>query len=286
MTDRDDRYIPGVPCWVDIAHPDPEAAAAFYGELFGWTFEEVTPPGSPQRYAIAGLPGGAVGGLSGPSPEGERPAWETYVRVADVDETASKVWGAGGHVLQAPVDVGTAGRMATFADPGGARFSVWQARDLHGADVVNEHGSVNFNQLHTQDAERAAAFYGAVFGWELLGVGDGSMWALAGYGDFLEQRRPGMREQMAEFGAPERFEDVVASLLPAEADDAQDRWSVVFEIDDADAAAERTAALGGAVLARPFDAPWVRMTVLADPWGATFTASRFVPENRNLAAPA
>jgi hypothetical protein len=30
----------------------------------------------------------------------------------------------------------------------------------------------------------------------------------------------------------------------------------------------------------------VRMTVLADPWGATFTASKFVPENRNLPAPA
>ena len=35
----------------------------------------------------------------------------------------------------------------------------------------------------------------------------------------------------------------------------------------------------------PFDAPWVRMTVIADPQGATFTASKFVPENElNLAA--
>jgi uncharacterized protein len=31
----------------------------------------------------------------------------------------------------------------------------------------------------------------------------------------------------------------------------------------------------------PFDAPWVRMTVIADPDGAQFTASRFVPENRS-----
>jgi hypothetical protein len=27
------------------------------------------------------------------------------------------------------------------------------------------------------------------------------------------------------------------------------------------------------------DAPWVRMTVLADPQGATFVASKYVPEN-------
>jgi hypothetical protein len=29
-------------------------------------------------------------------------------------------------------------------------------------------------------------------------------------------------------------------------------------------------------------APWVRMTILADPQGATFTASRFTPENKDL----
>jgi len=38
-----DRYIPGVPCWVDATQPDPEAAVAFYGQLFGWAFEDVLP---------------------------------------------------------------------------------------------------------------------------------------------------------------------------------------------------------------------------------------------------
>ena len=44
--------------------------------------------------------------------------------------------------------------------------------------------------------------------------------------------------------------------------------------------------LGGKVVAPPLDAPWVRMTVIADPQGATFTASAFVPENRELATQA
>ena len=38
------------------------------------------------------------------------------------------------------------------------------------------------------------------------------------------------------------------------------------------------------MLVAPFDAPWVRMTVISDPQGATFTASKFVPENKDLAA--
>ena len=37
------------------------------------------------------------------------------------------------------------------------------------------------------------------------------------------------------------------------------------------------------VVAGPFDAPWVRTTVVTDPQGATFTASKFVPENKTVA---
>ena len=58
---------------------------------------------------------------------------------------------------------------------------------------------------------------------------------------------------------------------------------MTFAVDDADAIAERAAELGGQVVVPPFDAPWVRMTVITDPQGATFIASKFVPENRDLA---
>src|SRR3954463_6639551 len=89
---------------------------------------------------------------------------------------------------------------------------------------------------------------------------------------------------MAEGGAPAGFEDVVAALNPI-ADDQPDvpaHWNVTFAVDDADATAEKAAELGGRVVAPPVDAPWVRMTVIADPQGATFIASKFVPENRDI----
>jgi len=60
-------------------------------------------------------------------------------------------------------------------------------------------------------------------------------------------------------------------------------WGVTFAVDDADAIANKAAELGGNVVVPPFDAPWVRTTVIADPQGATFTASKFVPENKSLA---
>jgi hypothetical protein len=57
---------------------------------------------------------------------------------------------------------------------------------------------------------------------------------------------------------------------------------VTFGVDDADAIADQAAALGGNVVVPPFDAPWIRSTVIADPQGATFTANKFVPENKDL----
>jgi len=282
MPERD-GYIPGVPCWIDTSQPDPETAAAFYRALFGWELEDVMPPGSPSKYYMARIRGGDVAAIGG-LPEGA-PAiatWNTYIWVASVDEAAARVVAAGGRTLTEPFDVTDAGRMAVFADPEGAVFSVWQAGRHRGARIVNESGSLNFNGLNTRDVAAAKRFYGAVFGWQTLSMAGAELWTLPGYGDHLEERDPGLRERTAQMGAA-GFEDVVASInpIPAEQADTPPSWSVTFAIDDADVLAERAVELCGKVVAPPFDAPWVRTTVIADPQGATFIASKFVPQTRS-----
>ena len=286
MLERD-GYLPGVPCWVDTSQPDPEAAVSFYNGLFGWEFEDAMPPGGAGRYFIARLRGGDVAAV-GSQPQGGSPraVWNTYVWVESADETAARVEAAGGRVVMGPFDVLNAGRMAVLADPEGAAFCVWQAKEHKGARIVNEPGSLNFNGLGTRDAEGAKSFYGSVFGWETLALQGGvEMWRLPGYGEFLAQSDPELRERQAASGAaPEGFADVVATLNPI-ADDRSEvsaHWSVTFAVEDADATAETAARLGGQVIVPPFDAPWVRMTVITDPQGATFTASKFVPANQNL----
>ena len=76
----------------------------------------------------------------------------------------------------------------------------------------------------------------------------------------------------------------MASINPIVDDqpDVPAHWGVTFAVDDADAVAKKTTELGGRVVVPPFDAPWVRMTVISDPQGATFVASKFVPENKGL----
>jgi uncharacterized protein len=273
-------FIPGVPAYADTIQPDPDAAAAFYGGLFGWQTEDVLPPGAPGRYLVGrirGLDAGAIGSI----PEGAPPAalWRTYISVASADETVARVRDAGGAVISEPVDVADAGRTAELRDPEGAVFRVWQAYENKGWQIVNEHGAAVLNTLHTRNADAAARFYNAVFGWERFTLAGGrEMWTLAGYGDHLGRENPPERERLIVMGAPEGFEDVVAAVDPIP-DDVPAHWGVTFAVDDAEAIAQKAAELGGRVVVPPFDVPWVRLTVIADPQGATFTASQLVPEN-------
>ncbi len=279
--------MPGVPCWVDSTQPDPEAAVEFYAALFGWRFEDTMPAEAPGSYFVARLEGGKVAAISSPMSEAPpNAAWNTYVWVESADETAAKVRDAGGSVIADPFDVIDAGRMAVCADPEGAAFHLWQAGEHRGADVVNAPGSLNFNNLGSADLDRARAFYRAVFSWETLALDSGfEVWTLPGYCDLLERLNPGTLERMATVGAPENFADAVATLgpIPAGEPAPSPHWGVTFAVADADAIAEAARDLGATVEVEPRDAPWTRTTVITDPQGATFTASKFVAENSDLA---
>ena len=284
MPERD-HYIPGVPCWVDAGHPEPEATLDFYRGLFGWEFESVLPPDSPGKYFMARVRGGDVAAV-GSIPAGAPPVamWNTYVAVAE-----RRRHGGDGPRGRRDRRDGALRRHGLRAHgrlhrPRGRGVLRLAGRAHFGARVVNEHGAVNFNGLHTRDVEAAKAFYGAVFGWTTLAIGAGEMWTLPGYGDDLERANPGLREMIAQTGGPAGFEDVVASINPIAADraDTQPHWSVTFGVDDADAAAAKATELGGTAIVEPFDAPWSRLTILGDPQGASFVASQFVPENKEL----
>jgi hypothetical protein len=244
-------YQPGTPNWVDLGSPDPEATAAFYGSLFGWDIQDAGPAdvdtGGYRMCLRDGHPVAGIGGQEQPGP----PYWTTYVSVADVDAATKAVEVAGGQTVVGPMDVMRAGRMAVFADPAGAPFSVWQPKDHIGAGLVNEPGTVCWNELATRDTDAAATFYGDVFGWGGKGMSMGGFtyteWQLDG-------RSVGGMMPMGDMFPPE---------VPP-------HWTVYFAVADTDATVARVRELGGTVMMEPDDAPPGRLALVADPHGATF----------------
>lgn len=245
-------YAPGTPSWVDLASPDVEAAAAFYGPLLGWT---TTSPGADEQtggYRMFELRGTPVAGVAPIMTAGHPPSWTTYISVADADETIDKVRDAGGSVIVEPMDIMTVGRMAAFADPTGAITAIWQPRDHIGAGIVNEPGSLCWNELACRNPEAAKAFYGAVFGWEAVDGAPGG------------QPYTTWRSGGADVGGMIVMDARWPGDVPA-------HWMTYFAVDDADRAAEWAKAHGGTVTVEPFDIPVGRLAVLADPHGAPFS---------------
>ena len=159
-------YTPGTFSWVDLNTDDPDGAKAFYGALFGWDYEDI-PIGEGASYSMAKIDGHSVAALGPLQGEGMPPHWNCYVTVADADASAARAKELGATLLAEPFDVFGAGRMAAFADPQGAVLSVWQAKDNIGAGLVNVPGALAWNDLLSADVEASAAFYRALFGWEI-----------------------------------------------------------------------------------------------------------------------
>jgi predicted enzyme related to lactoylglutathione lyase len=245
-------FPPGMPSWADLTTSDADAAASFYGELFGWEAKEGE--GDPEEnggYRLFVRDDKQIAGLMQINQEGQPPSWNTYISVSDADGIAEKVKEAGGETIMEPMDVMDQGRMAFFSDTTGAVFGVWQPKKQTGADVVSEPGSVAWNQVNTRDPDKAGEFYKAVFGWdaERLDTGGADYWELQLDGTGVS----GMFRMGDDFP-----EDVPA------------HWIVYFSVEDADAATEKAKEGGAQVRAEPFDNEAGRFAVLTDPQGAAF----------------
>jgi predicted enzyme related to lactoylglutathione lyase len=275
-TDQARTYPPGVTSWVDTEQADVDAALQFYGGLFGWSFEDVMPPGAPGRYVIARLAGKDVAAVASGEPDRSEhgSGWNTYVATDDTDAATRRCADLGATVLAEPVDAGPGGRTATLRDPEGAEFRLWQARRRLGAQLTNAPGTWNFSDLHTADAAAASSFYGRAFGWLVSDLGYGTAIRVAGYGDHLESTiDPEIRRRQA--FAPEGFEDVIGALVPLGAGESP-HWHVTFSVADRDVAAAIAERLGGRVLEQ-HDSPWTRRATIRDPQGAVLTVSQFAP---------
>jgi predicted enzyme related to lactoylglutathione lyase len=117
---------PGAMSWNELNTRDPEAAKSFYGDVFGWSFEEQEFEGT-GTYTAINLGEDTIGGLIDITDRApaEVPAhWLVYFAVEDADATVAQAKEQGGEVPVGPFDIAEVGRIAVLKDPFGAIFAV------------------------------------------------------------------------------------------------------------------------------------------------------------------
>ncbi|HET6919936.1 MAG TPA: VOC family protein [Jiangellaceae bacterium] len=119
MIDRLTRVI-----WFELWVPDLDRAKAFYGELFGWTFEPMTEY-DPDWLIDAGDGRGTIGALwpaqAAPSGAGA----VVYVAVANLPDSITTAEELGASLVREPTDIGDGTSFAWIRDPGGNLLGLW-----------------------------------------------------------------------------------------------------------------------------------------------------------------
>jgi hypothetical protein len=251
---------PGSFCWVELGTTNAASAKTFYKELFGWEYQDA-PAGPGMIYSMIKLNGKDVGGLyempADMVEHGVPPHWLSYVSVTNADDATAQAVSAGGTVMKEPFDVSTAGRMSVLQDSTGAVFAVWQPKDHAGAGVYREIGALCWNELGTNDTQKAGDFYSTLFGWALETFPGPAEYTIFKNGD---QGVAGMYQITPEMG----------SIPP--------HWLAYFAVSDCDATVQKATQLGGGVMKPAEDIPGVgRFAILRDPASAVFAIIKPAP---------
>ncbi len=241
----------GLFVWYELATTDTDAAAAFYGQVIGWTVQ----PMPELSYAVFTTGETRSAGLM-TLPDrlrdlGVPPHWLGYVAVDDVDAYAERFRAEGGEVRHPPTDIPGIGRFAVVADPQGAVLALFKgASDMQPELPMMEPGRVGWHELYTSDWPKAFDFYERLFGWsraEAIDMGPMGTYQLFSYEG---ASRGGMMN--APGGMPPH-------------------WGFYFVVRGIDQAIERVRAAGGEILHGPQEVPGGAWIIQArDPQGAHF----------------
>jgi predicted enzyme related to lactoylglutathione lyase len=245
--------------WMDLATSDLAGAKHFYGGLLGWTFQEV--PGARPPLRIAFTDGEPVAGLVQPEPPRSgrpQPAWLPFIATPDLASLKQQAVARGARVLSPPRSYPARGEQAVFADPQGAVFGALQSSSGDPPDVLEDPDEWIWSSLLTTSPRSAAAFYAALFGYEVHDL-------------------PANESSVHLLLASEGYARASVNELPPDAPKGYPYWLPFVRVLDTKAAVEKAKTLGGSVLSEPHpDRHGEMVAVIADPQGAPFGLMEWV----------
>ena len=166
----DERHN-GKVVWRDLLTNTPEESQRFYGELFGWQFEKqglnIGIGGG--GYTLVRHNGRLIGGIVDTNALGKDDnisQWITTMSVTDIDAAAGRVADAGGIVMAEPTAIGSRGQMAVVEDATGAVFAMIQTSEGDPPDHEPDFDGWLWDELWTNDVEKATDFYRSVIGFQ------------------------------------------------------------------------------------------------------------------------
>lgn len=240
--------------WHELMTSDPDAAKAFYAKVMGWELEAF--PGAGVDYTVLKAGERGIGGLmaipAAAKANGMPPAWVGYIYAKDIDADVAALQKAGGTLHRGPEEIGgDVGRFAVVSDPQGAIYMLLEPHmPAQPPAAPMTPGHVGWNELLTDDWEKAFDYYSSLYGWTK--------------GEGIDMEEMGIYQLVA-------LDGVDMGAMMNRPPHVPVSWGFYFIVDGLDAAVKRVTDNGGQITMDPMEVPggqWVANCT--DPQGAHF----------------
>lgn len=257
--------LPGKIIWRDLLTNDPAASQRFYGELFGWTFENLD---DNSAYTLIRHNGHMIGGMIDTVALNNRndiSQWVVLMSVEDVDASIARVTAAGGEVVTPVTDLQNRGQLAVFRDAEGALMGLLETRDGDPGERSPDFGDFLWDELWTTDTDNATAFYSDVAGLEASGI------------DVDEGQAAPERYRLLKSGDTPRV-----GIMPNPLEGLDPVWVSYLRVESPATIASRVADLGGRIIVEAQPRPiGGEVAFIAGPSGAGIALQTWPLEQQN-----
>jgi hypothetical protein len=241
--------------WHDLVTDNPLAAQAFYGSLFGWTFEDAE--GIAPGYIVVKQDGTAIGGIIPRRRDTGTPyvaQWLSYVVVPNVDDAVGIFRQRGGKVIQGPLNARKGLRVAVVEDPQGAPLGLASGAPGAGSAAPPALHRWLWMEYVARDVAPALVFYEKAVGFRFE----------------ISEAREGFTYYLLHTDRPR------AGLFRSPWTRSTSAWLPYVRVADPAAMAARAAELGGTVALTPrTEVRQASLAIIVDPSGAAVALQKF-----------
>jgi predicted enzyme related to lactoylglutathione lyase len=245
------EFHPGKFVWYDLMSTDVPAVKKFYGELFGWEFDDGGDVNA--VYTVIKHNGKSIGGifaLDKMKSRAENSQWISFFSVDNMESAIQYIKNNNGKIYTEPFELPDRGRVAVIVDPQDAVFALVSSSSGDTKDEEPIYNEWLWTELWTNDVDASISFYRGMIAYE---------------------KKVFMTQAETKYYVLRSEDRGRAGVVKITLEGVSPHWMPYIAVEDPSQIVSRVEELGGKILLGQEGIAGNTAAIIADPSGGVFT---------------